>query len=185
MSEWCELNDTNNKKTICVVLGSGGHTSEMLHCITPIDTYNNDYIKQFEFIIAESDAISSQKISRLQSKKNVHTIPRSRSVGQSYFTSIFTTLYALFVCFKMMYIIDADVLLCNGPGTCVPVCIACWLLHLKKVKLIYLESVCRVTTLSLSGKILQHLVDVFVIQWEELKKLVKDAHVHHFFYSID
>lgn len=62
--------------------------------------------------------------------------------------------------------------LCNGPGTCVPLCAAGLLLGilgLKRVVLVYVESICRVETLSLSGKILYHLADYFFVQWSSLK----------------
>ena len=146
LKEWCELDD--KKKEICVVLGSGGHTMEMLHVLTPFDNEYHDSIKQYDVIVAETDTISPKKMEHIQSSKKIHQIPRSRKVGQSYFTSIFTTLYSLIICFKMMFMISPEILLCNGPGTCVPVCVACWFFNLfkrKKTKIIYLESVCRVT----------------------------------------
>jgi len=48
-------------------------------------------------------------------------IPRSRKVHQSYFTSIFTTLYALFASFFLLLRTRPDFIVCNGPGTCVPI----------------------------------------------------------------
>lgn len=62
--------------------------------------------------------------------------------------------------------------LCNGPGTCVPLCAAGLLLGilgLKRVLIVYVESICRVETLSLSGKILYYLSDYFFVQWAPLK----------------
>lgn len=62
--------------------------------------------------------------------------------------------------------------LCNGPGTCVPLCTAgllLGLLGLKRVLLVYVESICRVESLSLSGKILYHISDYFFVQWSTLK----------------
>ncbi|XP_064003367.1 UDP-N-acetylglucosamine transferase subunit ALG14 homolog isoform X2 [Pogoniulus pusillus] len=64
-------------------------------------------------------------------------------------------------------------ILCNGPGTCVPVCISALLLGLLRMKravIVYVESICRVETLSLSGKILYYLSDYFIVQWPELKE---------------
>ena len=191
LANWCDIEKKQNekeKKNVCVVLGSGGHTMEMMHVLNPFDNEYHDQLNQYDVIVAETDKISQKKMENIKTEKKFHTIPRSRQVGQSYFTSIFTTLYSLLVCFKMMWTIHADVLICNGPGTCVPVCIACWLFNLlrkKKTKIIYLESVCRVTSLSLTGKILKWLTDVFVVQWEELKPLNKKAVVHHFFYSVE
>ncbi|XP_034717819.1 UDP-N-acetylglucosamine transferase subunit ALG14 homolog isoform X2 [Etheostoma cragini] len=62
--------------------------------------------------------------------------------------------------------------LCNGPGTCVPLCAAGLLLGIlgmKKVLLVYVESVCRVQTLSLTGKILYPISDYFFVQWSSLR----------------
>ena len=64
-------------------------------------------------------------------------------------------------------------MLCNGPGTCVPICISALLLGIlgiKKVIIVYVESICRVEHLSLSGKILFHLSDYFIVQWPTLKE---------------
>ncbi|GAA6099575.1 UDP-N-acetylglucosamine transferase subunit ALG14 homolog [Tachysurus ichikawai] len=62
--------------------------------------------------------------------------------------------------------------LCNGPGTCIPLCTAGLLsgiLGFKRVLLVYVESICRVESLSLSGKILYHFADYFFVQWKPLK----------------
>ncbi|XP_064927193.1 UDP-N-acetylglucosamine transferase subunit ALG14 homolog isoform X3 [Columba livia] len=64
-------------------------------------------------------------------------------------------------------------ILCNGPGTCVPVCISALLLGLLGIKraiIVYVESICRVETLSLSGKILYYFSDYFIVQWPGLKE---------------
>ncbi|XP_072854074.2 UDP-N-acetylglucosamine transferase subunit ALG14 isoform X2 [Pogona vitticeps] len=63
--------------------------------------------------------------------------------------------------------------LCNGPGTCVPICISALLLRmlgLKRVTIVYVESICRVENLSLSGKILYYFSDYFIVQWPALKE---------------
>lgn len=62
--------------------------------------------------------------------------------------------------------------LCNGPGTCVPLCVAGLLLGIlgmKKVLIVYVESICRVQTLSLTGKILYPMSDYFFVQWASLR----------------
>ena len=48
-------------------------------------------------------------------------------MGQSYFTSIFTTLYAAIFSFLTVFRYKPEVLLLNGPGTCVPVAVAAFL----------------------------------------------------------
>lgn len=64
-------------------------------------------------------------------------------------------------------------MLCNGPGTCVPVCASALLLGvlgIKRVTIVYVESICRVEHLSLSGWILHRFCDHFVVQWPALKR---------------
>ncbi|PWY99210.1 Alg14-domain-containing protein [Testicularia cyperi] len=64
--------------------------------------------------------------------------------------------------------IYADLVLMNGPGTCVPIVIAVYclrILGLESPKLIYIESFARVKSLSLTAKLVRPLVDRFVLQW--------------------
>lgn len=66
-----------------------------------------------------------------------------------------------------------DVLLCNGPGTCIPVCFAAAmfdLLRLRDTRIFFIESICRVKSLSLSALILYYLriPDSIIVQWRDL-----------------
>ena len=69
-----------------------------------------------------------------------------------------------------------DLILTNGPGTAVPLCYAYYFtsiflfLNLKS-KIVYVESFCRVTSLSLSAKLLRPILTKFVVQWPELHKM--------------
>lgn len=83
------------------------------------------------YIIAETDKMSVKKVEEIEGEsKNfeIHLIKRSRNVGQSYFTSIFTTLLAIFYSFPLMLKIKPDLLLVNGPGTCIPIAFVTFLL---------------------------------------------------------
>ncbi|KAH6581351.1 hypothetical protein BASA60_002472 [Batrachochytrium salamandrivorans] len=71
-----------------------------------------------------------------------------------------------------------DVILCNGPGTCVPMAVlAVWLrcMGIINTRVVYVESLARVQDLSLSGKILYRIVDQFVVQWPQLKMKYPNA----------
>ncbi|RNA15251.1 UDP-N-acetylglucosamine transferase subunit ALG14 -like protein [Brachionus plicatilis] len=163
-----------------VVLGSGGHTGEMVKLLSGMDL---DLYRPIEFIVAETDNMSAQKIEQLrdQGKKfdyRINLIKRSRSVGQSYLTSIFTTILAIFYSIPLIYRIKPELLLVNGPGTCIPCCIITFVLSrilflIPKCKIVYVESICRVKKFSLSGKILYSLkiADSLIVQWPELKEI--------------
>ncbi|CAK5086492.1 unnamed protein product [Meloidogyne enterolobii] len=68
-----------------------------------------------------------------------------------------------------------DLILCNGPAICLPICLFARLfnfLRIKRIKIIFVESICRVQTLSLTGRILYHLniPNAFLVQWPSLKE---------------
>ncbi|XP_045442775.1 UDP-N-acetylglucosamine transferase subunit ALG14 homolog isoform X2 [Pipistrellus kuhlii] len=102
----------------------------------------------------------------------LHRIPRSREVRQPWLTTVLTTLHAACLSLPLTLRVRPDLVLCNGPGTCVPVCAAAVLLGVlgvKRVTLVYVESLCRVEHLSLTGRLLRPFADYFLVQWPALK----------------
>nr|CAH7751758.1 unnamed protein product [Callosobruchus chinensis] len=138
------------------------------------------------YFMASNDSTSLNKIKEFEESMQKHKqgeyhickIPRSRVVNQSYITSIFTTVYAILYSIPLVFKTVPDLILCNGPGTCIPICGLGFLLKalfVKDVKIVFVESFCRTRTLSLSGKILLYLADVFVVQWQCLKQKIQRA----------
>ncbi|CAB9510669.1 acetylglucosamine transferase subunit ALG14 homolog [Seminavis robusta] len=154
-----------------VVLGSGGHTSEMLHMVSQLDSALYDPIV---YVVADTDHTSIQRLqANPELHKNdtiVHKIPRSREVGQSFTSSFITTIYALIHAIVLTIQIRPELVLCNGPGTCVPVILGAWLIRMPgfPCQFLFCESFCRVETLSLAGKLLYPIVDCFIVHWQEL-----------------
>lgn len=157
-----------------IVLGSGGHTAEMCSISKYLAT--EKYSPRY-FVLSDTDTTSESKVLRIPatSKRDsyIYRIKRSRHVGQSYFTSIFTTIQSIFLSIPMVYRTQPDLILCNGPGTCVPICLIAFILKLfglldAQSKIVFVESFCRVKTVSLTGKILIWFVDCFVVQWPQL-----------------
>jgi len=164
--------DTVGKIRLCMVLGSGGHTTEilkLLKCLN-LQTYN-----QRLYFVAETDNFSEKKLEQLENSDmkcfQIVRIPRSREVGQSYLTSALSTLLATCHCLSPLLLFQPQLLIVNGPGTCLPVTLICWLLSCLRIspcKIIFVESLCRVRSLSLTGKILQYVADEVLVQWQEL-----------------
>ena len=153
-----------------IVLGSGGHTCEMLKLAAALD--KGKYTPR-TFVVAASDSFSHQKATEFDPQAEVVTVPRSREVGQSWLTSVFTTVSASVASFNILSTHRPRLVLCNGPGTCVPICAIAWLnskvLRISStVKIVFVESVCRVATMSLSGRILLWFADDVLVQWPEL-----------------
>ncbi|CAG0918546.1 unnamed protein product [Notodromas monacha] len=204
------------KKTL-IVLGSGGHTSEMMRLVTALDKkkYNpRVYLvaltdprsaeKALEYERPRRDSVvhegGENRVTSLSPGKledeikygdlkkrrvsvygSLHTpdysillTPRAREVGQSYISAVFSTLYVLFWCIPFLLRERPEVILANGPGTCLPVCCVAWLMRLFRLltcRITFIESICRVKSLSLSGKLLRWFTDDVIVQWPELKDI--------------
>ncbi|XP_014251928.1 UDP-N-acetylglucosamine transferase subunit ALG14 homolog [Cimex lectularius] len=167
-------NGDQSVKTM-IVIGSGGHTAEMLKITQFLD------IRKYRprlYVLASTDITSELKVVSVEYNNQtgdyvIVRVPRSRAVGQSYFTSVFTTLYAILATVPKMLYHRPELILCNGPGTCIPVCLIAFLmraLFLSDNRIVFFESICRVSSLSLSGMILMFFADNIFVQWPELKK---------------
>ncbi|XP_014789651.1 UDP-N-acetylglucosamine transferase subunit ALG14 homolog isoform X1 [Octopus bimaculoides] len=181
---------TNGRNKRCTpvstlaVLGSGGHTMEMIRLLSGL---TEKYYPR-HYVVANSDKFSNTKIEEFEQRRSlcaggdkaykVYHIPRSREVGQSYFSSIFSTIYSCFCCFPLVRRIHPDLILCNGPGICVPIVFVGLILKylfLMDVTIVYVESVCRVKTLSLSAQLLYPFIDHLLVQWPQLKERYSGA----------
>eukprot|EP01147_Barroeca_monosierra_P010986 gene10986-3058_t len=170
-----------------VVLGSGGHTTEMLQLI---DATKASLFSPLHFVIASTDNHSAEKAKELVKRHNqqsdkqnqqmkyehqhasIHYVSRSREVGQTYLSSTVTTLLALVESFPLILRLRPELILVNGPGSCVPVCIAAFVLKVFAISctsVVYVESICRTETLSLSARILQWIADLCIVRWPELE----------------
>ncbi|XP_048261074.1 UDP-N-acetylglucosamine transferase subunit ALG14 homolog isoform X2 [Bombus terrestris] len=156
-----------------IVLGSGGHTAEMIRILNYLSFKN--YSPRV-YVYADTDSMSIEKVKYLE-KNNVDykiiKIRRSREIHQSYYTSIYSTIYATLESIPYLWRECPEVLLCNGPGTCVPLCIVAFLFKvfcIAQTTIIFVESFCRVKTLSLTGKILYYIADYQIVQWPYLQE---------------
>lgn len=172
---------------VLAVLGSGGHTAEMLNLLGALDPARY----RVALVVGASDATSEPLARRsaapVLSRHGVSflRIPRAREVGQSWASSCWTTLASLGSAMRVVAAARPDVVLVNGPGTCIPILWAAFLLlrvaRLQPhVRLIFVESVCRVRSLSLSGWLAYPVVDRLLVQWPQLaSRLSRDARVEY------
>jgi len=160
---------------VMAVLGSGGHTKEMFGLLRALNTKN---YRPFTFVVANTDDKSQHKLAEFrkdmglsEEQTPVQLVTRNREVGGSFAAAVPKTI-AGFVCsIWQVFKERPDLVLCNGPGTCLPTILAAFVikvLGLKDVRIIFAESWCRTSTLSLTGKIVYPIVDRFIVQWPEL-----------------
>ncbi|KAL1292051.1 UDP-N-acetylglucosamine transferase subunit ALG14 isoform X2 [Arachis ipaensis] len=147
-----------------IILGSGGHTAEMLDLLAVLQ--KDRFYPRF-YIAAATDNMSLQKAELLENSLAAEKgtpitnagkfmkIYRSREVGQSYITSIWTTLVAMVHALWLMIKIRPEVVL-----------------GIRWSSIFYVESIARVRRLSLSGLLLYKLriADQLFVQWPRLQQ---------------
>jgi len=164
-----------------VVLRSGGHTAEMLALLDALDA--RKYAPRV-YVVANTDDKSEAKALAFERRVrgggattttgvDVHRVRRSREVGQSWMTSAASTASACVDAVRVIHRTKPDIILCNGPGTCVPIVIAGMVsraMGSATPAMVFVESACRARALSLTGKIFYHfrLVDVVCVAWERM-----------------
>ncbi|KAL9224957.1 hypothetical protein vseg_000932 [Gypsophila vaccaria] len=173
---------TTKPLSTLIILGSGGHTAEMLNLLSVLQT---DRFTPRYYVAAATDNMSLQKAQTFESSiTNVKgtgyaqymQIYRSREVGQSYITSVFTTLIAIVHGIWLMIKMRPEVIICNGPGTCIPLCAIAFVFKVLGIRwstVFYVESIARVKRLSLSGLLLYKLrmTDQLYVQWPQLQRM--------------
>jgi beta-1,4-N-acetylglucosaminyltransferase len=168
------------RRVLCV-LGSGGHTTEMLALLRALPTAR--YAPR-TYVVAATDATSVPRAVAAgalpaDGSARVIAIPRAREVGQGFVGAAWFTARGLLASVGVLLAEQPRLLLVNGPGTCVPVCAAAVLLRAAgalpaDAAVVFVESACRVTSLSLSGRLALRwgLADVVAVQWEQLARAV-------------
>ncbi|ORC91028.1 putative glycosyltransferase family 28 protein [Trypanosoma theileri] len=164
---------------VCVVLGSGGHTSEMMRAIKALSLDMWRANRPF-YVVSETDKHSASIAVEFETVNfrrccRLHNIPRAREVGQSYFLSIFSTLRAIWWSLFLIISEKPDVILVNGPGVCVPVVVTALLVaffspswYYRRPAIAFMESFTCVYHLSLSGRLLIPFCDVWTVHWQSL-----------------
>lgn len=108
---------------------SGGHTAEMVRLLATLDFAR--YTPRV-YLVSSGDAFSAGQAARLEAARGrdedytVVEVPRARRVHQSFLTAPWTTLMSLAFTMRVIALDPrfADVVIMNGPGTCVPICLA-------------------------------------------------------------
>jgi len=149
------------KKTLLIILSSGGHTNQALKLIELLgDKYN------YEYIINSDDKLSEKKIKK---KGRIYKIINPRKMEDKCLLKVFlkyipSTIQVLNILRKS----KAKIIIGFGTASSVHVCILGKLLFRKKI--IFFESWSRVYSKSLAGKFVYPFSDLFFIQWPQQKK---------------
>lgn len=164
--------DKSTEKLYCIafILVSGGHSTEALGVA---DTFGNEIEKSF--ITFRGDTTTRAKIEgkgpSIEVTRCFQEILRKNPIKQILLLPLF--LYAIFEGIAALRKLAPDAVLSTGSGPAIPIMIAA---KLTGRKVIYVESMARISSRSLTGIVAYHfLADQFFIQWPEQKMLYPDA----------
>ncbi|MGD7007038.1 PssD/Cps14F family polysaccharide biosynthesis glycosyltransferase [Metabacillus sp. 84] len=142
---------------VCFATSSGGHLTHLLML--------EDWYKDYERIwvtFDKEDARSSLK----NEKKYWCYHPTNRNI----LNLIKNTLLA----FKVLLKEKPDVIVSTGAGVAVPFF---YLAKFSKCKTVYIEVYDRISSPTLTGKMVYSVTDLFIVQWESQKEFYKKAQV--------
>ena len=142
---------------ICFAASSGGHYEQLIMLKPLMDKYDG-------FILTEDTSYKSSI-----DNKRMYYVPQVNRSEKLFLLKM------IIICLKSIciYIKERpDIIICTGVLAMIPMCL------LAKIfcgKLIYIESFAKVTSPTMSGKLLYKFADEFYVQWESMKKVYPKA----------
>lgn len=142
------------KKKVMFISSCGGHLTQLM---------------QFQELFNKYDYhIVTEKLSYTKDLSKKYPVSYLMYGARNYLLKyIFKFLYNCMKSLAIFLKIKPDVIITTGAHTAVPMC---YIAKLFGKKVIFMESFAKTKTPTLSGRIVYPIADVFIIQWEALKK---------------
>lgn len=145
------------KIKICFAASSGGHFEQLLMLKPLMEKYDS-------FVVTEETAYKAEvKGQRMYYMKMVN-----RKEATMVIRMLVNTIRSL----KIYIQEKPDVVICTGVLAMIPMCL---LVKLMGGKLVYIESFAKVTSPTLTGKLLYKYADRFYVQWPQMLEIYPNA----------
>lgn len=147
----------SNSKALCVyaAASAGGHLSQLLKLADSWARYDIVYVTTTEVV--------QDKLSRFG---------RIYVVGECNRQHPFRFIRVFCRCVKVIARKHPDVVISTGAAVG---CIMCCLGKIVGAKVVWIDSITNVDKLSLSGRIVRYIADLFIVQWPELAERYKNV----------
>ena len=146
-----------SKLKICFAASSGGHYEQLMMLKPLMDKYDS-------FIMTEKTDYKS----KLEGKKTYYVMQVNRKEKLCYLKLIAISLKSFIVFLRER----PDVVISTGVLAMIPICL---IAKVFRKKLIYIESFAKISSPTLSGKLLYKYADQFYVQWKTMKKIYPNA----------
>jgi UDP-N-acetylglucosamine:LPS N-acetylglucosamine transferase len=140
---------------VCLTASAGGHLSQLLKLAESWNGYNT-------FCVTTSDIV----LKELQKYGKVYV------VGECNRQHLLKVLSVLIRCIRIILKERPDVVISTGAAVG---CIMCFLGKMTGAKIIWVDSITNVERLSLSGRLVRHIADLFLTQWQHLAEKYKNV----------
>ena len=138
----------SNRLKICLAASAGGHLSQLLKVAGCTDGHD-------VFVVTTSETVRA----KLTSIGRVHV------VGECNREHMLRVMGVLVRCIRIVFRERPDVIISTGAA---PPCLCCLLAKLLGAKVVWVDSITNVERISLSGRMVRPVADLFLVQWPEL-----------------
>lgn len=145
---------------ICVVCASGGHLTEMSMLASAFRSHD-----AFLVTYKEKFVNIPKNINKTYFIKNIMV---NHVDSNRLFKLILFAIQGLILIFNELYILvreKPNIIVSTGSEIAIPIC---YIGKLFRMKIIFIESLCRIEDLSFTGKMVAPISDSFFVQWENL-----------------
>jgi UDP-N-acetylglucosamine:LPS N-acetylglucosamine transferase len=143
------------KWRICLVASAGGHLSQLLKLAETWQEYET-------FCVTATDVVRE----KLRKHGRVYV------VGECNRQHPLRVIKVLLRCIRIVFREKPQVVISTGAAVG---CITCFLAKLIGAKVIWIDSITNVERISLSGRMVRYIADLFLVQWPELASQYKSV----------
>ena len=140
--------DKHKQLRICLAASAGGHISQLLKLAESWDRY--------ETFCVTTTQVVRDKLSGFGEVYVVGECNREHPVR---------VIAVLLRCIRIMFRQKPDVVISTGAAAG---CMLCFLGKMIGAKVVWIDSITNVERLSLSGRMVRYIADLFLVQWPEL-----------------
>ena len=142
------MSKNNKKLRICLAASAGGHLTQLLKLSESWQGYDTIYVT--------TSALVREK---LRQYGKIYT------VGECNRKHMLRVILVVMRCINIILRERPDVVISSGAAVG---CIMCFLGKFFGVEIVWLDSITNVERISLSGRMVRYIADLFLVQWPEL-----------------
>lgn len=148
-------------KKVMFISSTGGHLSELMQ-LKPL-------FKNYDYYIVTEKNDTTIRLKNEYEDRIYYLIYGARNYMLSYMIKLPLNIIKSFYLFLK---INPKVIVTTGAHTAVPMC---YIAKLFKRKVIFIETLARVKSKSLSGRLINRIADLFLVQNEELLEIYENS----------